>query len=81
MKKIGIPLYTPVFLYKSGFQGVYISRTCFHVVLSSIHIGLGHLSVRKFAQDTGNLPLRPKNSVMIIIYHRVKASNQTNQNE
>ena len=30
IRKIGIPLQTRVFLYKSGFTGVYISRTCFH---------------------------------------------------
>ena len=30
IRKIGIPLQTPVFLYKKvGFKGVYISRTCF----------------------------------------------------
>ena len=28
-KKIGIPLQTPVLLYKSGVKGVYIARTCF----------------------------------------------------
>ena len=27
--KIGVPLYTPVFLYKSGLKGVYVARTCF----------------------------------------------------
>ena len=35
MRKIGIPLYTPVLLYKSGGQGVYITRTCFHDVNDS----------------------------------------------
>ena len=29
IRKIGIPLHTPVLLYKSGVQGVYITRTCF----------------------------------------------------
>ena len=30
IRKIGIPLHTPVLLYKSGVQGgVYIARTCF----------------------------------------------------
>ena len=29
IRKIGIPLYTPVLLYKSGYKGVYITRTCF----------------------------------------------------
>ena len=28
-KKTSIPLHTPVLLYKSGFEGVHISRTCF----------------------------------------------------
>ena len=28
-EKIGIPLHTPVLLYKYGIQGVFISRTCF----------------------------------------------------
>ena len=28
-KKIGIPLCSPVLLYESGVQGVYITRTCF----------------------------------------------------
>ena len=30
--KLGIPLHTPVLLYKSGVKGVYITRTCFHHV-------------------------------------------------
>ena len=30
IRKIGIPLYTPVLLYiKVGFQGVFLARTCF----------------------------------------------------
>ena len=29
IRKIGIPLRTPVLLYKSGIQGVYITWTCF----------------------------------------------------
>ena len=29
IRKIGIPLHTPVFLYKSGVHGVYFTRTCF----------------------------------------------------
>ena len=29
IRKIGIPLHTPVLLYKSGVQGVFIARTCF----------------------------------------------------
>ena len=29
IRKIGIPLQTPVFLYKRGFKGIYISRTRF----------------------------------------------------
>ena len=29
IRKIGIPLQTPVLLYKMGFKGVYITRTCF----------------------------------------------------
>ena len=29
IRKIGIPLHTPVLLYKSGIQGVHITRTCF----------------------------------------------------
>ena len=28
-KKTGIPLHTPVLLYKKGSKGVYITRTCF----------------------------------------------------
>ena len=28
-KKKGIPLHTPLLLYKSGVQGVFIARTCF----------------------------------------------------
>ena len=33
IRKIGIPLYTPVLLYiKVGFEGVYITRTCFRDV-------------------------------------------------
>ena len=28
-KKIGIPLYRPVLLYKVGFKGIYFSWTCF----------------------------------------------------
>ena len=29
IRKIGIPLYTPVLLYKVGFKGVFIARTCY----------------------------------------------------
>ena len=29
IRKIGIPLQTPVFLYKIGVEGVYLSCTCF----------------------------------------------------
>ena len=29
IRKIGIPLHTPVLLYKSGVYGVYITQTCF----------------------------------------------------
>ena len=29
IRKIGIPMHTPVFLYNSGYKGVYIARTCF----------------------------------------------------
>ena len=29
IRKTGITLHTPVLLYKSGFKGVYIARTCF----------------------------------------------------
>ena len=37
MRKIGIPLQTPVLLYKSGVQGgIYIIRTCFRDVSNSI---------------------------------------------
>ena len=28
-KKIGIPLHTPVYCIKVGFEGVFIARTCF----------------------------------------------------
>ena len=31
--KTGIPLHTPVVLYKSGYEGVYISQTCYPDVL------------------------------------------------
>ena len=43
IRKIGIPLNTPVLLYKSGvgFNGVYITRTCFH---DDCHHGLSPLS-------------------------------------
>ena len=34
IRKIGIPLHTPVLLYKVGFKGVFIARTCFHDVLT-----------------------------------------------
>ena len=30
IRKIGIPLHTPVLLYKSEVKGGYITRTCFH---------------------------------------------------
>ena len=30
IRKIGIPLQTPVFLYKVGFKGVYITQIRFH---------------------------------------------------
>ena len=29
IRKISIPLHTPVLLYKRGLKGVYISQTCF----------------------------------------------------
>ena len=29
IRKVGIPPHTPVFLYKSGFKGVFIALTCF----------------------------------------------------
>ena len=29
IRKIGLPLHTPVLLYKNGVQGVYITRICF----------------------------------------------------
>ena len=32
IRKIGIPVYTPGLLYKSGVQWVYITRTCFRDV-------------------------------------------------
>ena len=32
IRKIGIPLHTPVLLYKVGFRGVNITRTCFRDV-------------------------------------------------
>ena len=50
IRKLCIALQTPVFLYKMGFSGVYISRTCFpdqviatlqHHIDTFIH-GKGH---------------------------------------
>ena len=29
IRKIGLPLHTPILLYKSGIQGVYITRACY----------------------------------------------------
>ena len=29
IRKLAIPLHTPVLLYKVGYAGVYITRTCF----------------------------------------------------
>ena len=29
IRKIGIPLHTPCFLYKIGYKGVYFTRTCY----------------------------------------------------
>ena len=29
IRKIGIPLHTPILLYKCGFNGVYMSWTCY----------------------------------------------------
>ena len=29
IRKIGIPMHTPLLLYKMGFKGVYIIRTCY----------------------------------------------------
>ena len=34
IRKIGVPLHSPVLLYKVGFEGVYITRTCFRDDLS-----------------------------------------------
>ena len=37
IRKIDIPLYTPVLLYiKAGYKGVYISRTCFPDVTGAV---------------------------------------------
>ena len=36
-KKKGIPLHTPVLLYKSGFNGIYITRTCFPDIFQGLY--------------------------------------------
>ena len=41
IRKIGIPLHTPVFLYKVGFKGAFIARTCFPDI-SYLKRGLNH---------------------------------------
>ena len=44
IRKIGIPLHTPVLLYKSGVSaGVYIARTCFPDVIYFISFGCSQL--------------------------------------
>ena len=35
IRRIGIPLHTPVLLYKSGYKGIYITWTCYPDVLIS----------------------------------------------
>ena len=36
IRKIGIPLHTPVLLYKIGYKGVYVAWTCFPDEAASI---------------------------------------------
>ena len=38
MRKIGIPLHTPVLLFKVGFKGVYITRTCFRDAILNLEL-------------------------------------------
>ena len=44
IRKISIPLYSPVLLYRSGVQGVYMSHTCFSDVFSTWVNRYSHLS-------------------------------------
>ena len=37
LRKLGVPLQTPAFLYKLGFKGVYISLTCFLDVYNTVN--------------------------------------------
>ena len=43
IRKIGLPLYTPIVLYKMGFKGVFIARTCYPD--ASDFSFLGHMMV------------------------------------
>ena len=51
IRKLGIPLQTPVFLYKSGVCGVYISRTDFPNVIAA--------HPRKISYSTNDLAYLP----------------------
>ena len=52
IRKIGIPLHNPVLLYKMGYKGVYITRTCFRdVPVSFRKLIIDHLSNAIINQD------------------------------
>ena len=60
IRKIGIPLHTPVLLYKSGFEGVYISRTCFPdgLTLKLVDGNVEYSSIPKALTTTINMHVK-----------------------
>ena len=52
IRKIGIPLQTPVFYIKVGFKGVYITRACFPDDLS---LGYRPQSVQPYCQTLSEI--------------------------
>ena len=46
IRKINIPLQTPVFLYKVGYQGVYSIRTCYRDEYGTLTLTTGVCSYK-----------------------------------
>ena len=57
IRKIGIPLRTPVLLYESGYKGVFITRTCFPDVAFFFPNYPSIFIFFSFTTAKGNVPL------------------------
>ena len=62
LEKIGIPLHTPSFHIKVGFNGVYITRTCFHDVPKDFT-----LSETQYGLCSGRIPCNINNNKLLLI--------------